>query len=310
MLTEHLSPMIPTLFSRPFDSQEHIFEVKWDGIRCLSYVTGNKVRLQSRSLRDITQQFPELSALSEKIEGKNAVVDGELCVLNESGKPDFAGIQKRIRTRKSASIEYLSQQIPATYILWDILYCDGKDMRREGLLKRRRLLTARVKPQPGIIIPSYITGEGNSLFAVIKENNLEGMVAKKIGSPYLHKRSRLWLKIKTFREISCLIGGYLPGPPLSLLAGAYNSSGDLLYLGKIERGLSSSEKELLQKKLPRFIKSTSPFSNYEGQAVWVEPQNVLRIRYLELTPNLRLRHASILGLEPERYPRDCRIDNV
>jgi ATP-dependent DNA ligase len=231
MLPTLIKPMLAQPAPEPFDSAAHLFEIKWDGIRCLAFVGAGGVRLQSRQLLEITAQFPELSALRSLPAG--TVLDGELVALKD-GKPSLAAIQRRTHLRQQARIGFLSRSAPVTYMVFDLLYCRGKPLLKEPLLTSQWLgihspdgspcltasldplfvfypahpsvierrealqhLMARIKPA-GVMVPEAIPHHGRILFAQVAALGWEGVMAKHQDSPYLMgRRSRLWLKIKT-----------------------------------------------------------------------------------------------------------------
>jgi bifunctional non-homologous end joining protein LigD len=196
MLPLTINPMLAAKAEVPFDSEQHLFEIKWDGIRCLAFIEAGRVRLQSRQLTEITLQFPELSDLGWLPSG--TVLDGELVVFQDD-KPSLAAIQHRALLQNSARIQYLSQSMPASYMVFDLLFVAGKPLMAAPLRVRREAL-AELNQQfllPGFLLSDGLSRCGCKLFAQIVRLGLEGMMAKRLDSPYLPgKRSRHWLKIK------------------------------------------------------------------------------------------------------------------
>jgi len=180
----------------PFDSCEHLFEIKWDGIRCLAGIQTNSVRLQSRQSLDITRQFPELACLN--VLPPSTVLDGELIVLHQ-GKPSLREVERRALLQNRARIQFLSQSMTAIYMVFDVLHLEGKSLMSAPLCQRRQTLKALLArvPLPGVLVSQAILRHGRELFALVAQLGLEGVVAKRLDGPYLPgKRSRLWLKIK------------------------------------------------------------------------------------------------------------------
>lgn len=205
MLPGLIRPMLAMAADEPFDSKAHLFEVKWDGVRCLAFVEGGRVRLQSRQLMEITVQFPELDALRALPEG--TVLDGELVVL-EGGRPALAKVQQRVHLQDLHRIRFLSQKSSAVYIVFDLLYARGRSVMSDSLANRRAMLCEVIGPlgMPGVHVTESIPAVGRALFGAAMRIGLEGVMAKKADSQYLSgKRSRAWLKIK-------------PGPPGSVRA--------------------------------------------------------------------------------------------
>jgi ATP-dependent DNA ligase len=180
----------------PFDSEQHLFEIKWDGIRCLAFVEGGRVRLQSRQLVEITVQFPELASLSRLPSG--TILDGELVALQD-GKPSFRHIQQRALLQNRQRIQDSCRCIPATYMVFDLLYLKGKPLMASSLSLRRDALQTLVEQiaLPEMLVPRGIVRHGCQMFDRVASLGLEGIVAKRVDGPYLPgKRSRHWLKIK------------------------------------------------------------------------------------------------------------------
>jgi len=180
----------------PFDSEEHLFEIKWDGIRCLAFIEHGRIRLQSRQLTEITRQFPELAELKRLPTG--TVVDGELVVL-EAGRPSLHQIQHRALLQNRARLERLSQLAPATFIVFDLLYLQGRALLGVPLRHRREVLAGLLEQYApsGVLVSAGVTEHGCKLFAQVVRLGLEGVMGKRLDSPYLlGKRSGHWLKIK------------------------------------------------------------------------------------------------------------------
>ena len=186
--------MLATLVDRPsFNSQDWAFEIKWDGVRSVSFIHTFRgvFKIQSRNGKTITHRYPELEEpLKSSIkEYQSVVFDGEIVVLNKNGYPDFQSHQKRMNVDLKRDIESLSRQFPATYFIFDILYLDGYDLKTLPLVERRKILDNLISNNKGnqrIKISEFIEGEGNDIFESIKRMNLEGMVVK-------HKLSRYYL---------------------------------------------------------------------------------------------------------------------
>ncbi len=196
MLPHVISPMLAQKAEAPFDSAQHFFEIKWDGIRCLAFVESGRVRLQSRQLMEITLQFPELGCLDRLPFG--TVLDGELVVLQE-GKPSLKQIQQRVFLQNRQRIQIMSQTAPANFMIFDLLYLKGKPLMTSPLSVRREALQTLMEQfqLPGILVSQAIHQHGRQLFAQIVRLNMEGIMAKRLDGPYLQgKRSRQWLKLK------------------------------------------------------------------------------------------------------------------
>jgi bifunctional non-homologous end joining protein LigD len=196
MLPRTLNPMLAQTAKVPFDSEHHLFEIKWDGIRCLAFIEAGRVRLQSRQLTEMTSQFPELACLERLPSG--TVLDGELVVLQE-GRPSLHEIQRRTFLQNRRRIQFLSQRTPATYMVFDVLYLKSEPLLTAPLSLRHQALQKlfeRLHLQ-NVVLPETICQHGCQLFRHVVRFGLEGIMAKRLDGPYLPgKRSRCWLKIK------------------------------------------------------------------------------------------------------------------
>jgi ATP-dependent DNA ligase len=196
MLPSIIKPMLAQTADAPFDSEQHLFEIKWDGIRCLGFIEGGHVRLQSRQLTEMTSQFPELACLNQLPSG--TVLDGELVVLEE-GRPSLRQIQRRTFLQNHARIHCLSQRTPVTYMVFDLLYLNGEPLLAAPFNHRREALQKLIRrtPLPGVLVSEAVAEHGCKLFAQVAVLGLEGVMAKRLDSSYLPgKRSRNWFKIK------------------------------------------------------------------------------------------------------------------
>ena len=196
MLPRTINPMLAAKAEAPFDSDQHLFEIKWDGIRCLAFAEGGRVRLQSRQLTEITFQFPELASLARLPSG--TVVDGEL-VAFQADRPSLAAIQRRALLQNRSRIQHLSRTAPVSYMVFDLLFLHGRSLIADAFSDRRAALIELHGqfPSPGFFLSEGLRQCGRELFGLIMHRGLEGMMAKHLNAPYLPgKRCRHWLKIK------------------------------------------------------------------------------------------------------------------
>ncbi len=303
-----LKPMEPFPHPAPFDSKEHLFEIKWDGMRLLAFIKGNEVRLQNRNLKERTAFFPELKNLHELFHAKEGILDGELVAL-ENGKPSFPLLMKRC-TASAVKAASLADQIPLVYIPFDILYLDGRDLTTTPLIERKQLLADSFEGGTNTMLSPIFQEEGISLFAMIKERGLEGIVAKGKNTPYLiGKKSRYWLKIKYRRRQAFVIGGYTlsSGQLNSILLGAYWDN-KLRYVGRVGSGFAKIEKVLLG-LLQKVPSSCAPFASQpklKKDIQWVEPFITAEVEFQEWTPDLKLRQPVFIRLL-DILPQECRL---
>ena len=291
--------MEPIPHPEPFDSEEHLFQVKWDGVRMLAFVDHGQVRLQNRQQRERTIQYPELQTLTDLIAKPTAILDGEVVAFHQ-GRVSFPSVLRRDQASRAEHIALLTKQIPVTYIIFDLLYLDGKDLTDQPLLERQSLLAGILSPHPQIITTDNFTS-GTALFTAIKAQELEGMVAKVKNSPYLPgKNHHHWLKIKLRRQQLCVVGGYTTRGSLvnALLLGAFDETG-LRYLGRVGSGLSQQQRTALGHSLPELHQTRSPFVNPprlpNGSLHWVIPVLTLMVEFSEWTPGMHLRAPVVKG---------------
>lgn len=315
-----LKPMMATLVDEPFDDDDWIFEPKWDGVRAIA-TCADETMLLSRSLRDITTSYPELARLHQQIVAFEAVVDGEVVALH-GGRPSFERLQSRINLANERDIERAAKAIPVTFIAYDLLYLDGRSLIALPLDERKELLQEVVVTSDLVDISPAVPGEGRALFQAARSQNLEGIVAKRRGSPYRPgKRARDWLKVKTTYDADVVIGGWSRGEGArssrfgSLLVGAYED-GALRYVGSVGTGftdrlLDEVMAELQERELPNNPFDADPRKDKSrwGRAVkdphWVRPELVARVEFRELTSGGKLRAPSFKELRDDKEPEEC-----
>lgn len=299
-LNEPIIPMQPILYPSPFDDINFGFQVKWDGIRIMAHIDNGNVRLFNRRKKDKTLQYFEINkALADYFPTRKLILDGEMVALLD-GKPNFNRILRRDLSKDMITIKSLIERIPATFVIFDILYLDGRELIDLPFVERNELLKNIVKLKHPIITTDTFLGRGNLLFDIIKKRGLEGIVAKRLDSPYeIGKKSKNWLKIKNRQQINAYIGGYITkGKKVkSLLLGLY-SGDELLYIGKAATGLT----ENMAKKLFENLKKNPfcPFANFiydkNDDIFWVEPTCSVKVEFLDFTEKGHLRHPTIVDI--------------
>ncbi|MBC7106573.1 MAG: ATP-dependent DNA ligase [Firmicutes bacterium] len=297
----------------PFSHPDFLFEVKWDGYRCLAYLEAGTT-LRSRNLRDLTPAFPELGGLHGRVEGLPALLDGEVAVFTE-GVPDFGALQERGRVERPERAAAAAARYPAVYLAFDILYHRGKSLMERPLRERKEVLLASVRPGPHLAVPEGAGGEeGEAYFAAAVKAGLEGVVAKRLDGPYLPgRRSPLWRKIRAVKGADAVICGFEPGsggrPLGSLILGAYRD-GRLVYIGKVGTGFTEAEALALYRTLEalRVPTPSLPVPREDlRRPRWVRPCLVCTVHYAALTREGRLRHASFRGLRHDKEPAECGL---
>lgn len=294
--------MEPKIFKKPFDSPEFGFQVKWDGIRILAHIKHGNTLLFNRKKANKTIQYPEITtALSKLFPKSNLILDGEMISLH-NGKPRFDYIVKRDFLQDAQSIIYLMQKIPVQYVVFDILYWENKLLLDLPFYKRDNLLKNIIKSQYPVVTIDTFNRCGRSLSEVIKQRNLEGIVAKKLDSPYIiGKKTNYWLKIKNWRKIDTLIGGYIPqhNKVRSLLIGIFQEN-KFMYIGKVASGLNEEQAEKLFFNLSKNRIPHTPFINppikTPEDVFWVKPTVKVKVEYIDFTEKGQLRHPRIIDI--------------
>lgn len=304
--------MEPVLWPEPFDDPRFAFQVKWDGIRLLTWVSGGAIRARTRRGHPREHAYPELEALAE---GPDAVYDGEMVVLVD-GRPSFPAVLRRDRARDARAVARLARAWPAVYQVFDILWEDGRDWRRQPWQARHERLERLLRGRDGRVarVDAWPGEKGSALFEAVERLGLEGVVAKERTSAYLPgKRSDSWRKIKVWRTRNGVVGGYLPGADGlgSVLIGAYDGPW-LRYIGRAGSGLSTSDRRVLRAFLDAHRVPASPFRPAPGglpaEPVWVEPLLVVTVRFQEWTPGLLLRAPTVVAVA-RGDPRQCRLED-
>jgi bifunctional non-homologous end joining protein LigD len=316
-----LEPMLATLVDEAFDDDGWLFEPKWDGVRTLA-VCSDDTRLLSRRGRDVTSAYPDLGRIDQQLVALGAVVDGEIVAFRD-GIPSFELLQSRINLQNAHDIQRATKEIPVSFMAFDLLYLDGRSLIGEPLEKRKALLEKLVVPGTRIQVSPSVRGEGLALSDTIRSRKMEGIVAKKLGSPYRPgRRTREWLKIKVVHEADVVVGGWSRGEGTradsfgALLVGAYEES-ELRFVGAVGTGFSHKAIEdtmPLLKDLETDVcpftddptgTKASPFGKTLKGTHWTEPVLVARVEFRELTSAGRLRAPSFKGFRVDKDPTDC-----
>ena len=318
-LQRKIGPMLAIAADEPFDSPQFTYEPKWDGVRTLAFVDGGEVRLQTRNLLDCTKQYPEAHGVAEALTGAyQAILDGEIVAFDEKGLPSFQRLQPRMHLRDERAVSRLRKSVPVVYEVFDVLYLDGEDLTRRPLRERRRRLEDALEPMGAIRLSEGFPGSGVALFKAAQEQGLEGIVAKRLDAPYTSGRSAAWVKVKAFKSMDCVIGGWTAGQGGrqatlgALVVGVYRD-GKLVPVGHVGTGFDDRTLRDLQATLKEHEAPTSPFSvapKVNQPATWCSPDLVCEVRYAELTRDGTMRHPAYLGLRADIDAKDCTGQEV
>jgi bifunctional non-homologous end joining protein LigD len=323
-MPQHVVPMLARLSTLPAaqDDDKYGYEIKWDGVRAVAYVTRRgATHLESRNLNDVTRQYPEAAAVGEALKGHAAVLDGEVVAFDEHGRPSFERLQGRMHLTGAAAIGARTKSTPIVYVIFDLLYLDGESLLRQPYTERRARLEELDLNGRTWRTPTYHAGEGAALLEASMTQGLEGVMAKRLDSPYEPgRRPGTWLKVKNTRRQELVIGGWLPGEGRrkgrigALLMGYYDHDPpepELRFAGKVGTGFDAKELDNLESLLTPLERPTSPFSGprQPGKgALFVEPELVAEVEFNEWTRQNMLRHPSYKGLREDKRALDVVLE--
>lgn len=312
-MPQYIRPALATLTDHPFSDPAWLFEIKWDGVRTLTAIRGGKVQMWSRSERDITREYPELSDIAKSVDAREAWLDGEIVVLDSEGRSDFQKLQLRFGVQKPSP--KLIEQAPVVYYVFDLLYLDGYDLRNVALARRKELLRQVLQDDHRIRYSDHVVENGRGLFRVAIDRNLEGIVAKEMSSTYPSGRSSKWLKIKLEKDLDAVVGGWTDPRGAreyfgALLLGLYQGE-KLEFIGGVGSGFSVEVQERLWPQLQNLRVSESPFAEEPStreQAYWTKPELVARVHFGNWTSDRHLRQPRFVGLQEDHDPKSCTFE--
>src|SRR5437016_11389907 len=313
-MPSRVEPMLATLADRPFSDPHWLFEIKWDGVRALARIENGALTLRSRNSIDITQRYPEMASLPSALAARDAILDGEIVALDAQGRGDFERLQERMHVR--APSENLVAQIPAVYFAFDLLYCDGYDLREAPLLERKQLLQRLLYTSERFRYADHQLEHGKELFELAAQNGLEGIVAKRTDCPYVSDRSPYWVKLKITKTVDAVVGGWTEArtsalPLGSLLLGLYQGK-KLRFIGHVGSGFDAKKLKELSSRLNELATSACPFDavpETNEKPSWVSPALVARVKFSGWTQERALRHPVFLTLREDARPTDCQWEN-
>jgi bifunctional non-homologous end joining protein LigD len=269
--------------------------------------------LRGRNGSDFTSRYPEVRELARSLGSRRIVLDGEIVALDEQGRPSFERLQARMHLASDSAVRRRMRDIPATYVIFDLLYLDGHSTMALSYEERRGLLERLELEGPAWRTPSYHRGEGSALLAATAEHGIEGVVAKKLDRPYQPGvRASHWIKVKNVRTQDVVIGGWTPGEggrstSLGSLAVGVMEGDELVYSGKVGTGFTEQSLALVKRELEPLRRDTSPFTGRQPPkgTIFVEPQLVAHVEFREWTGSGTLRAPSFKGLRPDISPQEC-----
>jgi bifunctional non-homologous end joining protein LigD len=311
-MPERLVPMMARQGSLPADDERWGYEVKWDGVRAVCFSEPGRMRFVTRNGNDVTPRYPELARLNRALSMHRAILDGEVVALDADGRPSFGALQSRMHLTREAQVRRLAKEAPVNYMIFDLLWLDGRSLMGLPYEERRARLRELALEGDRWATPDHVVGGGAQLLDATREHGLEGVLAKRLDSPYEPgRRTGCWLKIKNVNRQELVIGGWLPGEGRrqerigALLVGV-PEEGLLRYAGRVGTGFNEAELERLAKLLAPLRRDTSPFDivpeavKIPREAVFVEPRLVCEVEFLEWSRDGVLRAPSYKGLRDDK----------
>ncbi|WP_304942423.1 ATP-dependent DNA ligase [Vallitalea guaymasensis] len=300
---ELIKPMEPILSTEIIEDKDFIHQIKWDGIRGITYIDNDTHKVFTKNGNERTDYYPELNEINHLFNGRSGIIDGEIIVLDDNLRPTFNYILNRERVRNQAKIKYYANKYPIKYIAFDILFLDGKDLRSHPLEDRIEIIHKTLN-KSGIITITDSFGDGRKLYELMEEKNYEGIVSKNINSKYIAgKKHDMWYKTKIFKKMLTAIGGIQlgNGKIKSLLLGIY-SEGNLIYIGNASIGLKESDYNLLKEYMSVISMDESVFANINKarNVIWIKPILTCWVSFLEWTNTNSLRHPKIIGFSSKK----------
>ena len=297
-----ISPMLATLVDAPFDDPAWLFEVKWDGFRAIASIDAEgTVTLTSRNGLDLVKRFKTLGSIGTAFRSLPVIVDGEICALDAQGRSSFQALQQVDMTARGKG------RTPLTYVAFDLLYADGRDLRALPLEERKAKLEKLIVPDRGVLYSKHIVGRGKEFFALAQREKLEGIIGKRRDSPYRMARSRDWFKIKAKYEEEFVIGGWTDPKGSRSEFGAlllgYHEGVKLIFAGQVGTGFNQKLLREIGAELRKRERKTSPFAalpRMKPEPHFVKPELVAQIAFAEWTHEGLLRQPVFLGLRSDK----------
>ncbi|MDD1718842.1 MAG: non-homologous end-joining DNA ligase [Methanoregulaceae archaeon] len=314
MRSRSYRPMLAVDAEGPFSSDDWTFEVKWDGIRAISYVD-REVSVRTRNDNEVIGKFPELATLSDLAPG--TVLDGEIVTMDR-GRPDIQQLFERLQKVRSIDLEYISRQSPVTYVVFDILEVSGKTVIDLPIEERRKILAGAVKEGPNVVIARFVPGRGEDYYKAAVAAGLEGIMAKKNGSRYEPGvRSGNWQKIKEVKTCDCVVFGYTGGNGRrsgsfgALILGLFDNENPV-YIGKAGTGFSDADLEKFSTLFSDLETGASPLPGVErpDEVTWLRPEMVVEIGYHSVTKEGRLRMPRFIRVRSDKSPEESTIAQI
>ena len=288
-----------------------IAQIKWYGVRVLTYYDGHEVKLYNRKLNERTFHYPELTEIKSYCKANSVILDGEVLALNNEGRVSFHAVMRRDGLRRLERVKQVQKEVPVIYMIFDVIYFNGQWINEWDLEKRMEILSDIIIPKENIqLVNSYRDKE--NLFNVIVQKEMEGVVIKDLRSKYLiGGKNSQWQKKKNYQDIVAAVGGATlrDGIVNALLLGMEDNKGNLWYIGHAGTGkLSKQDWQQLTQIIKPLIQEHMPFINKPErvkETIWLKPRIKVKVQYIEWTEGYTLRQPSIQAFvneSPDRYP--------
>ncbi|WP_429844221.1 DNA ligase [Brevibacillus sp. FIR094] len=292
-------PMEPIRCEEIPQGADWIAQVKWDGVRILTYFDGQGTRLYNRRINERTHQYPELAEIQTYCNARSVILDGEVIALGTDGKPSFHKVMRRDGIRRLENVSQAQKTVPITYMIFDVIFINNESTIDLTLRERVNLLQEIIIPNEHVqLVDSH--DNGNAMYEVIKQHGLEGIVMKDLNSKYvIGGKEKQWQKKKYYRDTIAVVGGVTLRDNVvnSLLLGLYDQEGRLLYIGHAGTGkLTRNDWLALTEKIVPLVKNDMPFVNTPARlkgAVWLKPEVTVKVQFAEWTEGYTLRQPSI-----------------
>jgi bifunctional non-homologous end joining protein LigD len=294
--------MLATLIAQPFDRPGWVYEEKYDGDRILAYKEGSRIRLLSRNEKDRTQRFPKIADAIRDLRPETLLLDGEVVIFDKKRVSRFQLLQRG--------------EGKPVYAVFDCLYCNGEDLRRAPLSRRRTALEKVIGSSPELLVAHQLSRNGLEAFRMAQRHGYEGLVAKDLSSPYVAGRSKLWLKVKVHQEDEFVIAGFTRPAGArqhfgALLLAAYQD-GKLRYVGKVGTGFDQKTLGELYKRFQSLTRKEPSLADppREKGTTFLAPRLVAQVSFQEWTADGKLRQPVFLGLRNDKPPQEVVLPEV
>lgn len=301
---KNISPMLIGATGKAFEDSNYIYEIKFDGERAIAYLDETRTELRNKRNKRMLPVFPELANLHKQVNAK-CILDGEYISLI-NGKPNFSEVQRRSLMSNDFKIKLAAEAHPVSFVAFDILYFNGRDLTGLPLMERKELLQKTVIESNKIAISTVFESGGIDLYKLTEQQGLEGVVAKKKDSLYIQgKRTKNWIKIKNMQDDDFVILGWIQksNHMTSIILGKYNQEGVMVYKGHVTLGVGGANFARI-KEIPTTPSPFDPIPKGNESANWIQQELVCTVEFMERTANGGMRQPVFKGLRPDKQPEE------